>query len=414
MTSQLDAVPAEPSGKLLAGRYRLGAPLGSGGMGVVHRGLDTRLERVVAVKVFRADADPVAKRRFDDEARLLAGLEHPGLVTVFDAGVQDDRAFLVMQLVNGHTLREEIHCGPLDPDRIAALGARLADTLAHVHSRGVVHRDLKPSNILLDGDGRPYLADFGVSLLADGTRLSTGGKLVGTAAYLAPEQVRGEAIAPESDIYALGLVLLECFTGEPEYDGSDVEAAVARLSRAPRIPATIPEELGRVLTAMTADRPEQRPDAAGCAELLAAAAGALAAPGAPTHLMPETPLVDRPGRATSPNLTRTMPADVMPASDSRRLLPRTRRGRVTAVALTAAALAGVGAVAFSDLASRATAPPPADGPPAATGQPAPSPVPTGPVQVKQPDPAASPPGRDAPGPGRGEDRHHRGHGKGGG
>src|SRR5437588_6186303 len=285
MTSQLDAVPAEPSGKLLAGRYRLGAPLGSGGMGVVHRGLDTRLERVVAVKVFRADADPVAKRRFDDEARLLAGLEHPGLVTVFDAGVQDDRAFLVMQLVHGHTLRDEIHGGPLEPSRVAELGARLADTLAHVHTRGVVHRDLKPSNILLDTEGRSYLADFGVSLLAASTRLTSGGKLVGTAGYLAPEQVRGEPIGPESDIYPLGLVLLECLTGEPEYGGADVEAAVARLSRAPHIPATVPEPLAAVLQAMTADRPEQRPDAARCAELLAVAASAPHTPAGATSPM---------------------------------------------------------------------------------------------------------------------------------
>ncbi|WP_225978562.1 serine/threonine-protein kinase [Gandjariella thermophila] len=423
MTGQVDTVPAEPSEPpqiMLGGRYRLGAPLGAGGMAVVHRGLDTRLQRVVAIKVFRTDADGAGQRRFDEEARLLASLEHPGLVTVFDAGMQDGCAYLVMQLINGHTLREEIAHGPLPAVRVALLGARIADTLTHVHSRDVVHRDVKPSNILLDADGRPYLADFGISLLAGGNRLTSSNKLIGTVGYLAPEQVRGQTIGPAADVYALGLVLLECLTGRPEYVGGDVEAAVARLSRPPHVPDTVPEALGRLLRAMTDGRPELRPDAAGCAEALATALDALSRgtgyPAAPAGADVPTRPVDRYPARPVRDATRTLPADMVPVEGtepaaefgrSHALLPRSRAARATLAVLAAGLLGGLGAVVLSG--SGSPAPPAANqSAPPDTGQPAqPSTMPPPPV-TSAPSPVVD---QHPANPGG---KRHGGHGKRGG
>ena len=151
------------------------------------------------------------------------------------------------------------------------LGSRLADALAHVHERGVVHRDIKPSNVFLDEDGQPFLGDFGIALLAGQTRLTSYQEIVGTPAYLAPEQVRGNIIGPAADIYALGLVLIECLTGEVEYAAdSKAEAALARLSRAPRIPAALPPRFAALLRGMVEDQPARRPTARHCAEEFAA------------------------------------------------------------------------------------------------------------------------------------------------
>jgi len=254
-------------GHLVAGRYRLVGVLGSGATAQVYRAVDTRLGRTVAVKVFRTGTDSPAARRLASEARLLASLRHPGLVSVYDAGTDDGRPYVVMTLVDGETLRERLARGPLAPGTCGRLGAALAGVLAHVHAAGIIHRDVKPSNVLLDRAGLPYLTDFGISRLLDSTRVTTTGMVVGTAAYMAPEQVRGELVGPEADVYALGLVLLECVTGQVEYPGTMLETAVARLSRPPRVPAGLPLPLRDVLVAMTAAAPEARPSAARCHEL---------------------------------------------------------------------------------------------------------------------------------------------------
>ncbi|WP_367138438.1 serine/threonine-protein kinase [Saccharothrix sp. HUAS TT1] len=261
--------------RVLAGRYQLAGKIGAGGAAEVHRGWDVLLRRFVAVKLFRA-GDPADDERFDHEVRTLAALSHPGLLSVYDVGTCDGSSFVVMQLVEGTTLRDRLPSGTFTSAQVRALGHQLAETLAHVHGRQVVHRDVKPSNILLDGSDTAYLADFGLARPIGSTRAAAAGQVVGTAAYLAPEQVRGDEVGPPADVYALGLVLLECLTGYREYQGNRVEAAVARLHRRPEVPRGLPLDLGRLLTAMTARSADRRPTAAQCADVLRPAPTSLA------------------------------------------------------------------------------------------------------------------------------------------
>jgi serine/threonine protein kinase len=259
-----------PDRRLLADRYLMGELLGTGGVAEVRRARDVVLARDVAIKLFQP-GDTADVRRFDNEVRTLAALSHPGLVPVYDADSSGDAPFMVLELVEGRTLRDRIANGPMDVDEVRRLGAALADALAYVHSRGLIHRDVKPSNILLDCDGAPRLADFGLARLVDGARLTRADQVVGTAAYLAPEQVRGGQITSAVDVYALGLVLLECLTGRREYEGAEIEAAVARLHRPPVVPEDLPFDLVRLLSLMTSLSAERRPTARECADALLAA-----------------------------------------------------------------------------------------------------------------------------------------------
>ncbi|MEU4765259.1 serine/threonine-protein kinase [Actinosynnema sp. NPDC023794] len=259
------------TGEVVDGRYALGSLYGSGGMAEVYRAVDTRLDRQVAIKFFLGQASGEDRIRLDREAQVLGAMQFPGLVEVYGTGSFRGRPFFVMQPVDGGTLRRRMR-GAMSPEVVAAIGSQIAGVLAHVHANDVVHRDVKPSNILLDATGRrAYLADFGLALQAQVTRVTRSGVLVGTAGYLAPEQVRGGDVLPAADVYALGLVLLECLTGRPEYPGGDTEAALSRLHREPRIPANLPDPWVDVLTAMTASDPAKRPSAAECERLLAAA-----------------------------------------------------------------------------------------------------------------------------------------------
>jgi serine/threonine protein kinase len=264
----------ELSDVVVADRYRLGAPLGQGAMANVYRAADLRLNRDVAIKLFHPGQDATVRIRFGAEAQALARLSHPGLVGIYDAGVDDDRPYLVMELVDGESLRDLLLAGPLAPAEVTALGARLAAALAHVHANDVVHRDIKPSNIVLDAQALPHLADFGIALLVDAARMTGSNEILGTAAYLAPEQILGDPVGAPADVYSLGLVLLECLTGELEYPGvSKVESALARLHRPPRMPADLSPALAELLTSMTARCPADRPTAAECAIRLAGVGG---------------------------------------------------------------------------------------------------------------------------------------------
>jgi serine/threonine protein kinase len=240
-------------------------------MADVHEAWDVRLERRVAIKRYRATPCGTEFRRFMAEAELLGGLSHPGLPTVFDVSFDGERPFLVLRLATAGTLRDRLDSGALEPERAAEIGVGLADVLAYVHANGIVHRDIKPSNVLFNADGDPYLADFGIArTVGDDAHLTDTNEFVGTAAYLAPEQVSDSAPGPAADVYALGLVLLECLTGEPEYSGTDAEMVMARLSRPPRVPGTLGPEWQAVLSAMMSAEPEDRPDAAQCVTLLRA------------------------------------------------------------------------------------------------------------------------------------------------
>jgi len=264
----------------LGGRYRLQELIGRGGSAAVYKAMDDVLGRFVAVKVFRPDVrDEGELRRQEAEVQLLSTFNHPGLVTVYDAGTEQSssdgtRSFVVMELAQGKDLRNRLRLGRLEARDVAKIGHQLAAALHYVHGRGVIHRDLKPANIMLafdadTGEARAKLMDFGIARVIEGTRLTATGQTVGTATYLSPEQAQGGALGTSSDIYSLGLVLLECLTGHVEFPGSPVESAVARLQRGPAIPAEIGPGWVRLLSKMTAMDPAARPDAGEVAAALA-------------------------------------------------------------------------------------------------------------------------------------------------
>ena len=257
----------------LADRYTLDAVIGRGGMADVHRATDTVLEREVAVKLLRMHAATDRDRaRFRAEAQLLPALDHPDLVAVLDAPVRGRRPLPRHGADRGHQPAPYVDREPMPTDRVAAIAADLAAVLGYVHERDIVHRDVKPGNVLLGPDGRARLADFGIArMLGDTSGHTLTGTTIGTAAYLAPEQVRGEPVSPASDVYALGLVLLEALTARRAYTGTPLEAALARLHNAPLIPTSLPTGWPSLLTRMTAAVPGDRPTADQVAGLLGGA-----------------------------------------------------------------------------------------------------------------------------------------------
>ena len=300
-------------GSMLASRYRLVRMLGRGGMADVYEASDIRLGRSVAVKVFRQQTELSGNEaRQRREIQVLARLQHPNIVSVFDAGTQGAVSFVVMQLIDGVTLATRITASALDLAEVRRVGAAVADALAYVHSAGMVHRDVKPANILCEFSGHVFLADFGIVRLIDATRLTAQGT-IGTVSYLSPEQVRGEDVDASSDIYSLGLVLLECLTGRPEYPGSSAEAAVARLTRPPHIPSTLPPDWSELLAAMTSGYKMKRPPASDVTKALRELSTSPA--DAPTTILE----ADRP-----PNSTRAMAMTSL-EPPRKPLVPRVRR-----------------------------------------------------------------------------------------
>jgi serine/threonine protein kinase len=295
-------------GSLLGGRFRVSAILGRGGMATVYLAQDESLGRPVAVKVFRRDlADGEDLKRQQDEIQLLASLNHPCLVTLFDAASDaEGDAFLVMELVDGTDLHSRLLDGALDRTQTAMIGRDLADALAYVHAIGVIHRDIKPGNILLPKPAADHsgplakLADFGIARIVDGSRLTATGKVLGTATYFSPEQALGDPLTPASDIYSLGLVLLECLTGQKAFPGSPVESMTVRLARDPEVPAELGDRWVGLLRGMTSRIPDARPtarDVSGALARLAQSPGATQAfePTAPqTKVLPPVtaPTVD--------------------------------------------------------------------------------------------------------------------------
>jgi tRNA A-37 threonylcarbamoyl transferase component Bud32 len=351
---------------LLADRYELGEVIGRGGMSTVYRAVDTVLGREVAIKILTAlEADPNALDRADSEIRTLASLNHRALVTLHDAGTAEfdgiESTYLVTELIDGPSLNERLRDGPLSDDEAAVLLAELSEALLVVHARGIVHRDVKPGNILLARPAvpdRPFdakLADFGIAQLTGrATRLTAAGTILGTAAYLSPEQTRGLPATPAADIYSLGLVLLEALTGRPAFTGTLAETLAARLRAAPDVPGSLGYRWKSTLTAMTATDPVARPSARdlvarfegdGSEEPTAALIASTAAVTAPTALLGAEPTVVLPAPGSDPAATAVLGAEpaataVLPAG-VRSPRPRSRRRVVVGAIVVACAGAAI-------------------------------------------------------------------------
>ena len=249
-------------GRVFANRYELRTEVGHGGMADVYLARDRLLNRRVAVKVLSPTfaADPAFVERFRREAQAAASLNHPNIVAVYDWGQEDDTSFIVMEYVNGQTLRDVVNrYGTLPPMEAARIGADIADALEFAHRNGVVHRDVKPGNVLITPEGGVKVTDFGIARAESSDTLTKTGAVLGTATYFSPEQAQGLALDGRSDVYSLGVVLYEMITGVAPFTGdSPVSVAYKHVREEPeapsRINADIPGALDRiVLTAMTKD-----------------------------------------------------------------------------------------------------------------------------------------------------------------
>ena len=317
--------------ELLAGRYRTLRLIGMGGMARVFLAEDQRLGRQVAVKRLHAHSPEDIARRFQREARLGAALNHPNLVAVYDVETDGESVLIVMEYVEGTDLARELKSGRLDPERAVAVIADVAAALDAVHDKGIVHRDVKPANVLLRADGTAKLGDLGIATLAEGTTLTASGTVLGTASYMAPEQVEGEAAGPEADIYALAAVAYEALSGERAHKG-DTPVQIAHSitdGPPPDVREPWPQASAAVATALMrgmAAQPEDRPRRAGdlAAELAAAVEG-----------------VAEPPTVVSEPTAATRPAPLAPATTHGQ-----SSGRMLPIAFAAAALVVLGAALF--------------------------------------------------------------------
>ena len=248
-------------GSLVLNRFLIERRIGSGGFGVVYEAWDGRLERPVAVKAIESRGE--SRRRVLREAQAAARLNHPGIVTLYEMGEEDGNALLVTELVDGPTLARLSREGSLGDREIAEIGADLCEALDHAHSRSVIHRDIKPQNVLVtDGEPRAKLMDFGVARLTDAAALTAPGDVVGTLAYMSPEQAEGRSAGPEADVYSLALMLYECWGGENPNRRATPAATRAigsRLRPLRRLRPDMPRELTETIDACLSSRPNHRP-----------------------------------------------------------------------------------------------------------------------------------------------------------
>jgi TolB-like protein/Tfp pilus assembly protein PilF len=288
------------------GPYEIVALVGAGGMGEVYRARDTRLGRDVAIKVLPAEfaSDPERLRRFEQEARAVAALDHPNILALYDVGTHEGSPYIVTQLLEGESLRDKLTGSPLPPRKVLGIGIQVASGLAAAHEKGIVHRDLKPENLFVTSDGHVKILDFGLAKLRPGAGVSSGppaptvvggtepGFVMGTAAYMSPEQVRGQAVDHRSDIFSLGCVLYEMITGRRAFDrATSADTMAAILTQEAPEPssqaASVPPALSRVVTHCLEKRPEDRFSSAhdlafDLQAVLADTGGAKAAPGRAT------------------------------------------------------------------------------------------------------------------------------------
>ncbi len=291
---------------MTGGRYRLDRRIATGGMGVVWRATDTLLDRQVAVKVLKPEYadDPTFRSRFEAEARNAAALHHHNVASVFDFGDLEPedgsgspRPYLVMELVPGKPLSMLLREGePMPAETVADLGAQAAEALGAAHTIGIVHRDVKPANLMVTPRGQVKITDFGIARAADGAGLTQTGQVVGTPAYIAPEQAEGKAATPASDVYSLGVVLYECLAGARPFNAdSPIGTALAHLREPPpALPDRVPAHLREVVETAMAKDPDRR--FASMADFATALRGgpisvpaAAAAPDVPAGVLAEEP-----------------------------------------------------------------------------------------------------------------------------
>ncbi|BCY13701.1 serine/threonine-protein kinase [Actinoplanes sp. L3-i22] len=265
-------------GETLNGRYRLDNLIATGGMGQVWQATDTVLGRPVAVKTLLVErsGDPSFQQRFEHEARAMAALRHPGVAAVHDYGTTGDGSYLVMARIDGVPLDLRIaELGRLAPDVTMTLVAQVAAALQAVHRAGIVHRDVTPGNLILEPDGNVVLVDFGVARSALSVTLTGARNVIGTASYMAPEQVAKQTVGPPADLYALGAVAYHCLAGHPPFEGGDAVSIALRhvTDEPPPLPADVPSPVrALVARALSKDPADRHPSAAAMAS---AAAGAL-------------------------------------------------------------------------------------------------------------------------------------------
>ncbi|MGR8010122.1 protein kinase domain-containing protein [Streptomyces hypolithicus] len=317
------------NGRIIAGRYEMSTVIGQGGMGQVWTAYDQRLDRRVAVKLLRPDKMAAAtaaedmRRRFVRECRVTAQVDHPGLVTVHDAGSDDDDLYLVMQYVKGADLAD--HLAEHDPypwPWAVSVAAQLCAVLSAVHAVPIVHRDLKPRNVMVRPEGTITVLDLGVAsvLDTDTTRLTHTGTPIGSPAYMAPEQAMGGAVGPYTDLYALGVLLHELLSGNVPFAGSTVLGVLHRHLYEPPLPVRqlrqdVPEPLEALVLRLLAKDPQHRPSSA--QEVYEALAPMLPTRGVPSGPLDPTrpflrPHAPWPDRATTPPTAQPTPTDAQP------------------------------------------------------------------------------------------------------
>ena len=245
--------------------YRIIEKLGEGGMGVVYKAEDMKLRRTVALKFLPPDMmrDPDAKERFLHEAQAAAPLNHPSICTVYEVGEAEGLSFIVMQCIDGRSLRAELESGPLGLNRALEIGAELAEALSEAHAKGVIHRDIKPANIMITPSGRAKLMDFGLARLSGATLVTRTGTTLGTAAYMSPEQARGEPVDHRSDIWSLGVVLYEMISGTMPFRGEYAQAVMYSILNSDPAPLSspsdsIPDGLENLVRKALAKNPDDR------------------------------------------------------------------------------------------------------------------------------------------------------------
>jgi serine/threonine protein kinase len=306
------------------GQYELIELIGKGGMATVYRAIQRNMAREVAVKVIEPDLAEEAefRMRFEREARIIAQLQHPNILEIHDFGRQGNLTYLVMRLMTGGSLKDELRAEPMSYERVLQITGQIASALNYAHGRGIVHRDLKPSNVLLDDDRNVALTDFGIAKMVGATTISDltiAGEVMGTPKYMAPEQWRSEPVDGRADVYALGVLIYQMLTGQVPFSAQTPHSLMYQhLDRMPTPPHTIrpslPLALGPVILKALAKNRDQRYDTAG--ELAADLHDALRRPDSPTSRTTQQttwpPSVSRPVR---PSREEDSPADLVDRAD---------------------------------------------------------------------------------------------------